>query len=223
MSLAAHNDADRVGPLPAPGHAAWIEGIPAGPLEVMVEQVDAVIVRTDLPRVGGVVIPLRVGTRVELHYNAAAVPCVARARVVGTPPGRPDGLWMVVGSVERMQRREAVRVPLAVMAHLRCDEPPVDEVGATEDISSTGVLLRTTRAIDARGVTMSLTIHLGEGEDDLVCDVEVARVLRSPQGGTLPWKIGMCFTGLDRAMEERLTRMVFDRQRELRKRATGRE
>ncbi len=223
MSLAARNDATRVGPLPAPGQAAWIEGIPAGPLEVCVEQVDAAIVRTDLPRVGGVVIPVRARTSLELHYTAASVPCVARARAVATPAGRPDGLWLVVDSVERMQRREAVRVPLAVMAHVRCDDPCVDEVAATEDISSTGVLLRTTKPIDARGVPMSLTIHLGDGEDDFACLAEVARVLRSPHGGTRPWQVGMCFSGLERVDEERVTRLVFERQRELRKRATGRE
>lgn len=219
MSTAALTQSGSLGPLPNVGQSIWIEDLPAGPVEVCVEQVQSPALRTDAPRIGGRELPVRRGASVKLFYHAAEVPTSATATVVPTPAGQPDGLWFLIRRVERTQRRGAVRVPALVVARLRCDDPEVDVVGATEDISSTGVLMRTAEKVP-EGATMRLDIHFGGSTGDLRTAARVVRVHRADSSAR-PWKVALTYVDMPPSVEDRVVRFVFERQREIQSRAAG--
>ena len=86
-----------------------------------------------------------------------------------------------------MDKREAVRVPVQARAQCRGRGFIID--GLVEDVSRSGLFLRTSSAID-EGEAAELDLDL-PGESTLRLAVEVVRVVRGPSGVGL----GLRFVG----------------------------
>lgn len=201
-----------VGPLPDAGQAIWIENTRVGPVQSRALEVRDGMVRIDPPRSGGAEVPLPL-PQVRLSYQVAQVPCEARA----VPR---DGTWLDVVSVERMQRRRAVRVPVVMMARVLADEDEeAGEGGVTEDLSANGVLLRLTEPLQVNAV-VRIVLHLGGAVGDIDLRARVVRADHEPESAR-PWRIALTFPDIERAVEDRLVRFLFERQRELRRREGG--
>jgi uncharacterized protein (TIGR02266 family) len=93
---------------------------------------------------------------------------------------------MKVRYVGRMDKREAVRVPVQTTARCRSRGVIID--GLVEDVSRSGLFLRTSDPIQ-EGSEAELDLDL-PGESTLRLAVEVVRVERGPRGG-----MGMRFVG----------------------------
>ena len=125
------------------------------------------------------------------------------------------------GPPRRLQRRGAVRVPVALIAHARLgDDVDAELLGAiTENLSAGGALLRLGSAIEV-GTRMSMTIHAGGAAGDLELTATVVRSDRIDDGQR-PWRVAVTFADITQAEEDRLVRYAFARQRELRAREAG--
>lgn len=208
--------------MPEPGQRLWLENLPTGPAETRAAEVRGRTVRIDAPRVGGREIVLEAGAAIALAYQAVQVPCEARTVVVPAPPGTDGGPWLRVDAIARLQRRGAVRVPVMLVARLVPDgsEDASDAQGAvTEDLSANGVLVRLTDPVRV-GERLRLVVHLGGAAGDLDTVGRVVRVDREPESAR-PWRAALTFPDVDRATQDRVVRFLFDRQREIRRRATG--
>jgi hypothetical protein len=208
--------------MPEPGQRLWLENLATGPAETRAAEVRDRTVRIDAPRTGGREVPLEVGAAIALAYQAAHVPCEARTVVVPAPPGTDGGPWLRVDAIARLQRRGAVRVPVMLVARLVPDgsEDASEAQGAvTEDLSANGVLVRLTDPVRV-GDRLRLVVHLGGAAGDLDAIGRVVRVDREPESAR-PWRAALTFPDVDRATEDRVVRFLFDRQREIRRRATG--
>lgn len=208
--------------MPEPGQRLWLENLPTGPAETRAAEVRGRTVRIDAPRVGGREIVLEAGAALALAYQAVQVPCEARTVVVPAPPGTDGGPWLRVDAIARLQRRGAVRVPVMLVARLVPDgsEDASDAQGAvTEDLSANGVLVRLTDPVRV-GERLRLVVHLGGAAGDLDTVGRVVRVDREPESAR-PWRAALTFPDVDRATQDRVVRFLFDRQREIRRRATG--
>lgn len=87
---------------------------------------------------------------------------------------------------EAMDKREAVRVPVQARAQCRSHGVVID--GLVEDVSRSGLFLRTASPI-SEGSAAELDLDL-PGEGPLRLTVEVVRVERGPRGG-----MGLRFVG----------------------------
>lgn len=220
MSTAPLKEGEGVGPLPGVGQSVWFENMPQGPAEVCVEEIVPPALRTDAPRLGGTELPVRTGMTLRLYYHVAEAPCSADAVVVNPPPGKSGGPWVLVRKVERTQRRGAVRVPVLLVARVKSDAPVFERVVATEDISCTGVLLRSAEPIPRSEDPVQVVIHFGAPMGDMTLDARVVRMVKA-DGSARPWKVAVQFVNLNRSLEDRLVRFVFERQREIQSRAAG--
>gem|GEM_PF-6914598 len=209
--------AEPMGPLPAVGDALWIENTAAGPLQSRALAVRDGLVCLDVPRSGGKEVSLP--SNVTISYQVNQVPCEAKGARVAAPAGGEDGLWIAPASITRIQRRRAVRVPVVLMARLLDDDDETAETGVTEDLSANGVLLRLTEPVEV-GSAMRIVLHLGGSAGDIDTVARVVRVDKQPES-TRPWRVAMTFPDLGRALEDRVVRFLFERQRELRRREGG--
>jgi hypothetical protein len=178
------------------------------------------------PRLGGAPAPLDPGRRVVVSYRLRDVPCEVTAEVQAPADG-PVRLRFT-GDPIRLQRRQAVRVPVQLMVHAEPDVVPLNRPGAdlaalggiTENLSATGVMLRLDRSL-ASGTRASLAIECGGRTGSVHV---TGRVVRCHEGGTSgrgrarPYRVAFAFLDLERAQEDRLVHYLFERQRELRHR-----
>ena len=208
--------AEPVGPLPAVGQALWIENTTAGPLQSRALDVRDGLVAVDAPRSGGKEVALP--PSVAISYQVNQVPCEARGARTAAPSGA-DGIWIAISSVTRIQRRRAVRVPVVLMARLVGDDEETAETGVTEDLSANGVLLRLTEPVQV-GSALRIVLHLGGAAGDVDTVARVVRVDKEPES-TRPWRVALTFPDLERSVEDRVVRFLFERQRELRRREGG--
>lgn len=224
----ARREAGAPGPLPLPGTEVWLEDLPMGPLGSIVSEIRGDRVRLEPPRLGGNEVALAPGRDIAVTYSAGEVPCEARATTVTAEPEDAPGLWIRVRSVERMQRRSAVRVPVQLIARLLPDGAPADveaaevlESGVTEDLSASGVLVRLADPVEV-GARARLVIHCGGDVGDVEVLAMVVRVDRDDRSAR-PYRAALTFPDIDREAESRLVKFLFDRQRVLRRRAIGME
>jgi uncharacterized protein (TIGR02266 family) len=89
-----------------------------------------------------------------------------------------------------MDKREAVRVPVQVRAQCRSHGVVID--GLVEDVSRSGLFLRTSNSI-SEGSSAELDLDI-PGEAPLRLTVKVVRVEKGPQGG-----MGLRFLGQERS------------------------
>ncbi len=210
--------ADALGPLPVVGQSVWFENLSSGPAEVCVEELVPPALRTDAPRMAGVEVPVRRGAHLEIFFSSGDVPCNALATVITAPKGRADGTWVLVRSVERLQRRGAVRVPVMLAVRVSCAEPEFTVDVVSEDVSSTGILVRSERPLPAADGPLVVTLPVGGAGMTLAA--RVVRAMRADTGDRA-WRTALAFMGTSRADEDALVRFVFERQRELRRREAG--
>ncbi|MCB0880999.1 MAG: PilZ domain-containing protein [Thermoleophilia bacterium] len=210
--------ADALGPLPTVGQSVWFENLPSGPAEVCVEELVPPALRTDSPRFAGVEVAVRQGSQLEIFFSSGNVPCNARATVIPAPKGRGGGPWVLVRSVERLQRRAAVRVPAMLRVRVSGGDPAFEADVVSEDVSSTGILVRSATALPH--VDGPLLVTLPVGATGVTLAARVVRVTRA-DAGDRAWKTALAFMGTSRDEEDALVRFVFERQRELRRREAG--
>lgn len=214
------------GPLPLPGAEIWLEDLPVGPVSTDVLEVRGGHIRIDTPRMSGNTVQVPADQALLVTYSAADMPCEARAHVEPVAPREAPGTWLLVESVERMQRRAAVRVPVQLIARVgrRADGSPTElpedaEAGITEDLSAGGVLVRFRSPLQVDS-TVRLQVHCGGigGEIDVL-----ARVVRveHDERAARAFRTALVFPDLPRPDETRLVRFLFDRQRQLRRREMG--
>jgi c-di-GMP-binding flagellar brake protein YcgR len=198
------------GPPPLAGGEVWLESPSGEAWSSVVIGVDADRIRLSPPRRGGRRIALPAGRPFELSYRVRDVPCTAP--VVLEPPTGDELVAVLDGPPVRLQRRWAVRVPVAF------------EVGAdgragsrwswhAENLSAAGLLARAAEAIPP-GTPLALTIPLEDGP--LRVRAEVVRSAREDAGGR--WLLGLRFEDLPKDADERLSRFACARQRQLRRR-----
>jgi len=213
-------------PLPGRGERVFLDGLPGGPWPTVVEGRDGDLLAIAPPRSGGRPVELPLGRELTVAYSVREVPCEVDARLVDVPcPGHPGAyVARVSGGARRLQRREAVRVPVGLLALARLgdegDPDPDAVIGAiTENLSAGGALLRSPRALGA-GRELRLSVRCGGVAGTLDLAGRVVRCDRQGEGER-PWRLAIAFHDLPSADEDRLVRFLFERQRELRRRAAG--
>jgi hypothetical protein len=210
-------------PLPERGTRVLLDGLPGGPWTSVVEGLAAGMLTLDPPRLGGRLVPLPLGRRFVVAYTCREIPCEVDAELVSGPA--PDGTGSyaarVVGVSRRLQRRGAVRVPVHLIVHTHVPDGPDDvATGAiTENLSAGGALLRVRTAI-AVGAPLLTTVLCGGEAGALNIEGRVVRCDRV-DAGERPFRIAIAFLDMARDDEDRLVRFVFQRQREMRRRAEG--
>lgn len=224
MSRAPRTLGRPTAPLPARGQRVVLDGLPGGPWTTVVEhEAGGVLALAPPPRLGGRPAPLPLDWPFIVTYTWREVPCEVDALLVRGPAAGGEGHYeaRTSGPPRRLQRRGAVRVPVALIAHARLgDDIDATRLGAvTENLSAGGALLRLASAITV-GTRLSMVIHCGGAAGDLDLAATVARSDRIDDG-ECPWRIAVTFAGMTSAEEDRLVRFVFERQRELRSREAG--
>jgi hypothetical protein len=225
MSTAAHPTRADV-PLPERGERVFLDGLPGGPWSTVVEARVGDLLAIDPPRSGGRPVRLPLDRAFTLAYSVREVPCEVDARLVDVScPEHPSAyVAQVSGGARRLQRREAVRVPVSLLTLARLgdegDHDPDAVIGAiTENLSAGGALLRSARALDA-GRELRLSVRCGGAAGTLDLAGRVVRCDRQAEGER-PWRLAIAFHDMPPADEDRLVRFLFERQRELRRRAAG--
>ncbi len=210
-------------PLPGRGDRVMLDGLPGGPWATLVGGGGADTLSLAAPRQGGRVVSLPLRSAFVVAYTHREVPCEVDAELVAAP-GRlsPDHyVARVTGAPRRMQRRGAVRVPVHLIARAALDGRDGPSIGSvTENLSAGGALLRSSEPLGAGG-EVRLTVQCGGGVGTLDLEGRVVRCDRTPDAGR-PWRVAIAFEDMPEADEDRLVRLVFQRQRELRARESGR-
>lgn len=210
-------------PLPERGTRVLLDGLPGGPWTSVVEGLSGGVLALDPPRLGGQLVPLPLGLRFVVAYTCREIPCEVDADLVSGPA--PDGTGVysarVVGGSRRLQRRGAVRVPvhLIVQTHVPDGSEDVATGAITENLSAGGALLRVRTAITA-GSPLLTTVLCGGDAGALHIEGRVVRCDRV-DSQERPFRIAIAFLDMAREDEDRLVRFVFQRQREMRRRAEG--
>ena len=208
--------------LPNPSSPVGIEGLAGGPVTSIATGREGDRVRLEPPRVGGRAVPAAPGRKVRLQYRRLKVPCVALGVIVEGPGD--DGVWVEVHSVERLQRRSAVRVPVQMQVEITLPAPrgeePVTVTGVSEDLSAGGMLVRTREELE-RGWLLRLRFCL-PGED--ACFTTRGRVVHGSEDERRTerrWRAGIEFLGVEFEDREHLVRYTLWREREIRRREVG--
>ena len=207
--------------LPSPDTQVALEGLPGGACVTLALSREDGMLRVEPPRVGGRPVPARVGRSVRVHYRDDGVPCVATGKIASAD-AEPAALVIAVSCVERNQRRMCVRVPVqlpvAVSVHLDDGEEPVIDRLVAEDISAGGLRLRSACEY-AVGTSMVANFVIDDQLLSVPCTV--VRTVHDDRPIKLQWVLGVRFDEVDADATERITHHVFNRQRELRGRASG--
>lgn len=172
-----------------------------------------------------------VGVPTERGYEVRVEP----GTVVRVQTAHPDGLRMFSctvlrreaepsprlrlswpSAVERVQRRDNVRVEVMVDVRLHLhlpEEDPRTLSGLTTDLSAGGMRILLGEVLPP-GTELEIRL-LVPGGDELECTGEVLRTGENPGGapGRRTWA-AVRFTGLSPVVERELTRFIFDIQRE---------
>jgi hypothetical protein len=227
MSRSPSPAAQETGRPPAPGDALYIEGVLGAPWLSQAIAVSGDTVTMAAPRRAGVATGLASGREFLLAYSVREVPCEVDAIWLEGPVRVGDDeivIARMAGPPRRMQRREAVRVPVSIVVRASIEDEQADEpvsvAAITENLSAGGALLRMADAVEA-GTQLTVTIQ-PPGSDEPPMDLP-ARVVRSDRetGNERPWRVALAFDHSTRAEHEALVRYVFRIQREWRGRETG--
>ncbi len=222
MSAAAQQ-ASESAPLPERGMRVLLDGLPGGPWSSLVEGLAGRTLTLEPPRLGGHVVALPLGRPFVIAYASREVPCEIDAELVGGPDheGRGHYAARLVGEGRRLQRRRAVRVSvhLLVRTSLGGEQETLSSGAITENLSAAGALLRLARPIEANA---SITTTVLCGGDAGAVEIH-GRVVRCDRidSQERPFRVAVAFEDLVRADEDRLTRFIFEQQREARRREVG--
>lgn len=122
-----------------------------------------------------------------------------------------------VGSWNRIQRRQAVRVPVVIRPSRaeRITPQGWKPLGALiANLSAGGALLRCSELVEY-GDTLELAFPLGDGGAEIVTRATVVRVQHVKVGKKQHWDAGCAFEGLRLSDSDRIVRFVFAEQRAL--------
>ena len=213
------------GPPPGPGTGVWLEDLPGGPWASIVIDVRHGLMCMAPPRLAGREVRLPATGTCTVAYRVREVPCRAPAELVPGPPGA-GGSWLrLTGPPVRLQRREAVRVPVQLLAVAQPAGSILDSAavlsGIAEDLSASGVMVRTDRSLEP-GHRAEVVVHAGGELGDLQAHASVVRCERQEGHRSRPWRIAFAFDGLERSDQDRVMRYLFERQREMRRREIDR-
>ncbi len=115
--------------------------------------------------------------------------------------------WLTVTTVERVQRREAFRLPIARPVRLAMEGTQLQ--GVTDDLSERGALVVIPAPADAV-VGQRVRVRLAlDAEEELLLDAEVVRVTGAQQGKVA---FGLRFVELDEELSDRVRRFVLEEQ-----------
>lgn len=221
MSAAASQAGDPA-PFPDRGARVLLDGLPGGPWTTVVEWLDGSMLAIAPPRLGGEVVTLPLGLPFIVAYSSREVPCEVDAQLVERPApgGRDTYTARLLGEGRRTQRRGTVRVSVHLIVQATLGGRRAVSTGAiTENLSAGGALLRVKEAIDV-GAELTTTVLCG-GDAGAI---EIAgRVVRCDRvdAEERPFRVAIAFDDLSRPDEDRLVRFIFERQRQMRRRATG--
>ena len=219
------------GTTPEAGATLYIEGVIDGPWVSVAASCEGDVVTMSAPRRGGAPIGLRPGREFLLCYSVRAVPCEVDASWVDGPRdvgGESIATVRMRGAPRRLQRRNAVRVPVNLIVRARPvaegDEAegdadaPASVAVVTENLSAGGALMRMDDPLPVDTLVTVTIDGFGEGAVDLA-----SRVVRCDHDPSAlhPWRVAVAFTDLSGTEEENLVRYVFRIQREARARESG--
>lgn len=213
----------RAVPFPDRGDRVLLDGLPGGPWSSLVEGLGDRMLTLDPPRLDGRIVELPLGRSFVVAYSLREIQCEVDAELVGGPGPDGGGTYAarLIGDGRRVQRRNTVRVPvhLSVQASVGGGQAEISCGAVTENLSAGGALLRVDWAVE---VGSSLTTTVLCGGDTGAIDIR-GRVVRCDRvdGGERPHRVAVAFLDMPHADEDRLVRLVFERQREMRRREFG--
>ena len=184
--------------------------------------------RISLPEMEGKVLELREGDALRLWYTQTGGYWCLNTQV--RTLYRHDGETIVeverLGDVHRAQRRNHVRVDVALMTHItveaRAENTPEDTPermagtrmsAITRNISGGGVSFRSSRELYP-GDRLSLSFYLPEHGGEISSKARIVHVVPDP-GKEGAWNISCTFDRMSITDRERIIRFLFFRQREL--------
>jgi len=212
---AAASPAGDPAPSPERGQRVFLAGAPDGPWRSTVTRRTGDLLALTAPTSRALAAAPPAGSRLRIEYVLGDVPFEAEAEIVEAAAAGGSGgcTARLTRAPRRIQRRGAVRVPvrLIVTASL-AEEEGVATAAVTDNLSAGGALLRTPTAL-AAGRSVRLVIACGGAAGTLEL---VGRCLRCDRvaSGALPWRAAITFQDIDPATEDRLARLVLDRQGE---------
>jgi c-di-GMP-binding flagellar brake protein YcgR len=159
---------------------------------------------------------LRVGDTVDLAVSAQDALYSAQVRItVAHNQAVPLLDVVMIGPWQRSQRRQAVRVPVAIRPSLAervlPDGRQPIRAGIT-NLSATGLQLRSQDELDATD-RLALTFPLGDSEDELSAEAEVRRLVVDERGSVRIWEAGCHFVDMETPLSERIVQFIFAQQR----------
>jgi c-di-GMP-binding flagellar brake protein YcgR len=164
-------------------------------------------------------IPVKPGQTVQL---AASTPqdamYAARAEVeVASREGVPLLTLRVSGAWQRVQRRNAVRVAVAIRprsAEIVFGETRKQLRLGVTDISALGVQVRSQDELRS-GDHLDLAFELMDVDEEIQVKARVRRVNRQERATSVIWDAGCEFEGLSAKLGQRIVQFIFARQRAL--------
>ena len=216
MTTTRHHETDRSGtegaaPPPERGWRVFVHGPPDGRWASTVTGRRSDLVALAPPVAAVAPVPPPIGTRLRLEYVVGDAPLEAEGEIVAVPAEGATGVYVVrlMGPPSRIQRRGAVRVPvrLVVSASLGDDDGGEAIGGVTDNLSVSGALLRTPRALGP-GRRVRLQVAGGAGGTLELAGrcVRCDRVADGPRS----WRAAITFDDVGPAAEDRLAGLVFD-------------
>jgi c-di-GMP-binding flagellar brake protein YcgR len=161
-------------------------------------------------------IPLKPGDTVTVAASREDALYTAAMRVDKADTDGVPMLWLrLTGEWQRSQRRNAVRVPVAIRPRiaLRIDGDKQHKLRAgITDLSANGVQVRTQDEIKL-GDTIQLAFGVLGIEEEFEVQAGVRRVHQVDRGGVHIWVAGCEFKGLSARMSQKLVQFIFAQQR----------
>lgn len=131
-------------------------------------------------------------------------------------PSPPRWVLGLPSAVQRIQRRDYVRVHVFMDARVRWRPSDPWIPARTKDISGGGVCLILDEEPPLRvGDSFALELSLPEGGPPIATTAEVRRIEEKPENST--WLAGCAFTGIREVERQRIVRFVFRLEVEARK------
>jgi c-di-GMP-binding flagellar brake protein YcgR len=168
------------------------------------------------PTEQGQLVVVRAGQTVELVASAKDALYSAQVHIRAT---HNDALPLldlqVIGPWQRSQRREAVRVTVAIRPRLAervlAGRRVPLRAGIT-NLSATGLQLRSQDELHVND-RLALAFALGDTDDELALEAEVRRLQVHERDSVPVWEAGCHFVNIPPALSERIVQFIFAQQR----------
>ncbi|MDR5694221.1 MAG: PilZ domain-containing protein [Armatimonadota bacterium] len=120
----------------------------------------------------------------------------------------PRWLLGLSSDVQRIQRRDYVRIPVFLDARVQWRPDDTWKAAHTKDISGGGVCLILGEEPPLRlGDIFALQVALPDGGPPIATTVEIRRIEEKPENST--WLVGCAFSGIREVERQRIIRFVF--------------